>query len=538
MNLKKGLSGFLATAVLASGLIGAPSSVSAEVSDLPTNVVIGYWENWTSSDNANLTLRQVDENWDVINVSFLLTGSSGTTRPTFSPDTSLYSSDAAFISDIEYCRSRGQKVLISLGGAQGGDVKLSSTSDRDTCLASLVDCFDTYGFDGIDIDLENSCLSVTSTDTLANPTTPMQIHMEYILRQLAARYGDDFMITMAPEHPYVQGGALSWGGYYGGYLPLIDNVRDILTFIHPQYYNNPIQGYDGSWGGTDFGFAGYNAESLVGLSEMLINGFDTFKGERFEGLDPSQVAIGVPCSSGAAGSGYLAISEYQSAFATLLQKYPTFRGMMTWSINYDASQNNAFAIGMAETIAQYGQQQTIKVSSVACSATENVKEGATVTWTAQAENSTGDVTYKFDLYKDGVLVKEGNYSSSNTYTATLEYGTYKVVVTVKDSENTAEVTSAELIAEQIIPLSITKVDVSGTIVGAETKVTVTTTGGNGGNVYSIYLTKGGKVYYSLGKSYFNSATLTLPESGTYALRVYVTDCTGKRVVNASSVTVN
>lgn len=316
MNFKQGLSGILAAAVLGVGVGAMPSStVSAASNSLPANVVVGYWENWVSSENANLTLRQVDENWDVINVSFLLTGGD-TTRPKFSPDNSLYSSDSDFINDIEYCRSRGQKVVISLGGAQGGDVKLNSAADRDNCLTSLVDCFDRYGFDGIDIDLENSCLSVTASDTLTNPTSPMQIHMEYILRQLVSRYGSDFIITMAPEHPYVQGGALSWGGYYGGYLPLMNKTRDILTFVHPQYYNNPIQGYDGTWGGPNFGFSGYNANSLVKLSEMLINGFDTSKG-RFEGLDPSQVAIGVPCCADAAGSGnlpYRSISQHSPHF--------------------------------------------------------------------------------------------------------------------------------------------------------------------------------------------------------------------------------
>lgn len=536
MNFKQGLSGILAAAVLGVGVGAMPSStVSAASNSLPANVVVGYWENWVSSENANLTLRQVDENWDVINVSFLLTGGD-TTRPKFSPDNSLYSSDSDFINDIEYCRSRGQKVVISLGGAQGGDVKLNSAADRDNCLTSLVDCFDRYGFDGIDIDLENSCLSVTASDTLTNPTSPMQIHMEYILRQLVSRYGSDFIITMAPEHPYVQGGALSWGGYYGGYLPLMNKTRDILTFVHPQYYNNPIQGYDGTWGGPNFGFSGYNANSLVKLSEMLINGFDTSKG-RFEGLDPSQVAIGVPCCADAAGSGNLPISEYQSAFSTLLQKYPTFRGMMTWSINYDASQNNIFAKGMADTIAQYGQKKSLKISSVTASATGSVKQGDSVTWTAKTENATGGVTYKFDLYRDGALVKAGTYSSSNTYTATLEYGTYKVVVSAKDSEGTAEATSSEIIAERVVNLAITGVKTSGNTAGSIATVTVNTEGGNGGNVYSYYLIKGGKVYFSLGKSYSNNAALTLPESGTYSLRVYVTDSTGKRVVNSSNITV-
>jgi len=49
---------------------------------------------------------------------------------------------------------------------------------------------------------------------------------------------------MAPEHPYVQGGYVAFGSIWGAYLPIIDGLRDDLTEIHVQYYNNGSFTYD------------------------------------------------------------------------------------------------------------------------------------------------------------------------------------------------------------------------------------------------------------------------------------------------------
>ncbi len=45
-------------------------------------------------------------------------------------------------------------------------------------------------------------------------------------------------LTMAPEHPYVQGGMVAYSGIWGAYIPLINEVRDTLDLLHVQLYNN------------------------------------------------------------------------------------------------------------------------------------------------------------------------------------------------------------------------------------------------------------------------------------------------------------
>lgn len=528
-RLSKKIVAILLAVVMICAITAIPAN-AASTNPLPTNCVIGYWENWVNDETPNIKLSEVDPGWDVIIVSFLICDSTSYTG-LFDVDNSLYpgsNKDADFKADVEFCQARGQKVLISAGG-ETGRISLQSEQQRDIYLQSIINVVDKFGFDGIDIDFENSILNVSASDTLNNPTTNIQNYLNYILHELVKKYGSDFMVTMAPEHPYVQGGAVSWGGYYGGYLPLINLTRDIITFIHPQYYNNPISGYDGSWGGTDFGFSGYNVNSLVKISEMLIDGFTTAKGEQFEGLRPDQVAFGVPCTSNAAGSGYLPISDYQEALKQLLQKYPTFRGAMTWSINYDAA-NNEFVNKMNETINLYGAQKSISISSVTADKSGSVKTGTSVTWSVSTLDADGTVSYTYQLLKDGAVFASST-SAQPRYTAVLtEAGTYTLKVEVKDSASTASATWNDGITA-VAPLSISSVTV------ASGKATISTVGGDGGNTYCIYFIKDNQIVKSV--AYTSDAQIDISglASGTYDVRAYAQDISGARVGSISQATV-
>jgi chitinase len=71
------------------------------------------------------------------------------------------------------------------------------------------------------------------------------------------------------------------------------------------------------------------------------------------GLSASQVGLGLPASSSAAGSGYVSPSVVNDALDCLAAQancgsfvpsaYPDIRGVMTWSINWDASNGYNFA---------------------------------------------------------------------------------------------------------------------------------------------------------------------------------------------------
>jgi chitinase len=311
---------------------------------LPKNIVIGYWENWR--DSLTLKLRDVASSWDVVNVSFLLTDSTNY-YPVFDVATDVYpSSDRIneFKNDVKILQARGQKVVLSFGGEKGYGFNILNDTQRDVFLQRTISIIEEYGFDGFDVDIEQRILSVAEETSMSNPTKPLNKYLIYILRGLAEHFGEDFIIGMAPEHPYVQGGTITWGGWgsiYGGYLPVINNVRDILTYIHPQYYNNAI---------SYSTFSGYSANSLVKLSQMLIDGFDVVGQGHFDGLRPDQVAICVLRAG--ASNGALTIPEYSSALQQMLTKYPDFRGIAIWSINEEERQSagNPFLTAMRNVI--------------------------------------------------------------------------------------------------------------------------------------------------------------------------------------------
>jgi chitinase len=156
---------------------------------------------------------------------------------------------------------------------------------------------------------------------------------------------------MAPETFFVQLGYQfygpgPWGGQdprAGSYLPVIHALRDILTVLHVQDYNSgPIVGLDNQYhtmGGADFHIA---------MTDMLLAGFPVAGNANavFPALREDQVAFGAP-SSTSAGNGYVAPAGVQQAVTCLVKGQscggytprsgtnPGFRGLMTWSINWD-----------------------------------------------------------------------------------------------------------------------------------------------------------------------------------------------------------
>lgn len=370
---------------------------------LPEHAAIGYY--LAGNGGSNKTLREVDPRWNVINVSFIETRGNHYTPylaldlPTVYPGTEEQQKQA-FIKDIQFVQTRGQKVVISCGG-QNGVVHFDNTDQRDIFLNGTKQIIRDYGFDGFDVDFEGSSIACMNSDRIGNLVTQQSINLLYILRNLKETFGEGFIISMAPEYCYVQGGAISIGSF-GAFLPVMDACRDILTYIHPQYYN----GYNGdfTWlqpsanAGSSFSQV-YSAEGYIRLSEMLITGFVTMDKGTFQGLSPSQVAFGVPARNGA-GNGAQSPSVYAQALTALLEKYPTYRGIMTWSIGWDETGSNSFIHTIGPIIAEAnGSQQpeqnaqTPTITGQPSDQTVGIKESAPLTVTAYV--SKGTLSYQW-----------------------------------------------------------------------------------------------------------------------------------------------
>lgn len=283
---------------------------------LPKHAVTGYWQNFNNGATVQ-KLADVQSQYDIIAVAF----ADATSTPgavTFNLDSAGlggYTVDQ-FKADVRAKQAAGKKVIVSVGGERG-TVAVNDSASAANFANSVYSLMQTYGFDGVDIDLENG-LNAT--------------YMTQALRSLSSKAGASLIITMAPQTIDMQSTSNS-------YFQTALNIKDILTVVNMQYYNSgSMLGCDGkvySQGSVDF---------LTALACIQLEG----------GLAPSQVGLGLPASTRGAGSGYVAPSVVNNALDCLAKgtncgsfkpsrTYPDLRGAMTWSTNWDATAGNAWS---------------------------------------------------------------------------------------------------------------------------------------------------------------------------------------------------
>jgi len=294
---------------------------------LPAHLLMGYWQDFTNGATP-LKIASVPASYNLIAVAF----ANATATPgqvSFSLDSALSSAlggypQAQFIADIATAHSRGQKVILSVGG-QNGTVSVSDATSASNFASSVFSIIRQYGFDGVDIDLENG----------VNPT-----FMASALQQLRTDVGASLIITLAPQ-------TIDTDSTGGAYFQLALNIKSILTMINTQYYNS------GTMNGCDGGVYAEGTENfMTALACIELQG----------GLSASQVGLGLPASPSAAGGGYVSPSLVNSALDCLAARAncgsfvpssasPAIRGAMTWSINWDASNGYNFANTVAPHLA-------------------------------------------------------------------------------------------------------------------------------------------------------------------------------------------
>ncbi|MEU1099953.1 glycosyl hydrolase family 18 protein [Streptomyces tibetensis] len=283
---------------------------------LPEHAVTGYWQNFDNGATVQ-RISDVPAAYDIIAVAFAdATGTPGAVSFTLdSAGLQGYTAEQ-FKADVKAKQAAGKKVVISVGGERGS-VSVNDAASATNFANSVYSVMQTYGFDGVDIDLENG-LNAT--------------YMTQALRALSAKAGPSLVLTMAPQTIDMQSTS-------NGYFRTALNVKDILTVVNMQYYNSgSMLGCDGkvySQGSVDF---------LTALACIQLE----------NGLAPSQVGLGLPASTRGAGSGYVSPTVVNNALDCLTRAtgcgtfkpprtYPGLRGAMTWSTNWDATAGNAWS---------------------------------------------------------------------------------------------------------------------------------------------------------------------------------------------------
>jgi chitinase len=247
-----------------------------------------------------------------------------------------------FKADVAAKRAAGKIVALSLGGAEG-NITLNTDSDEASFVSSLTGILTEWGFDGIDVDLESGSGLTHGSQ--------IQTRLVSAIKKINTNVGGDMYLSMAPEHPYVQGGVVAFSSIWGAYLPIIDGLRDELDLLHVQLYNNssvPTPNTPEYANGKMYPEA--TVDSLVVSVTMLVEGFTTASKWQFKGLPASKVAFGLPSGPSSSNSPVTSNATIESAYRCITEgtscgehvpsaKYPDFRGVMTWSINWDKHDN-------------------------------------------------------------------------------------------------------------------------------------------------------------------------------------------------------
>ncbi|CND03111.1 glycosyl hydrolase family 18 protein [Yersinia pseudotuberculosis] len=282
-------------------------------------IFMGFWHNWPSyprngyefGQSTNIPLADIPKEFNVIAVAFM----KGSGIPTFRP---YIGSDEQFRTQVDKLHSEGRSVLISLGGA---DAEIALTSkDEAALVAEIKRLVDVYGFDGLDIDLEQTAISSKENSTVI-PRALKTVKDYY------AKLGQHFIISMAPEFPHLRIG--------GKFVPYIEALEGYYDFIAPQYYN---QNGDGVWVDeiTPPMTLRQNDDTrkedfLYFLTESLVLGTRTYIK-----IPADKFVMGLPTNNNAAKTGYVIDKkDVYNAFARLDAAGLSIRGLMTWSIDWD-----------------------------------------------------------------------------------------------------------------------------------------------------------------------------------------------------------
>nr|WP_159466103.1 glycosyl hydrolase family 18 protein [Scandinavium goeteborgense] len=288
------------------------------------NILVGFWldthdkkDGYKQGTQVKVPLSSVPSEYNVVTVAFM----TGEGIPTFKP---LTMDDATFRAEVGKLNERGTAVILSLGGAEN-HIQLKQ-GDARAFANEIIRLVELYGFDGLDIDLEQNAITAGSNQT----------EIPAALKLVKEKY-PKFIISMAPEFPYLKP--------HGAYAPLIKSLEGYYDFISPQYYN---QAGDGIWdpsiptscnGGTPNcitqGDDVQKADFLYYLSDSLIHGT-----RGYIKIPANKLVIGLPSNPDAAANGYVRNEiDVRTALNRLAAQDTPIKGLMTWSINWEAGRD-------------------------------------------------------------------------------------------------------------------------------------------------------------------------------------------------------
>ena len=195
-------------------------------------LIVGYWENYV--DKNPIKLSEISDLYDIINITFARNSELNDGTVTFELNEYLCKnisySKKEFIEDIKRLQNKGKKVLVAIGGEQGGSFKITNDHEVNNFVRSLTNIVDEYNFDGIDIDIETGNLEIE--------------YMEKATKIFWKKYNGEKMITLNSSLTDMKSADVNEGKDNFWYKFAVD-MKDKLAIVSSRYYNSGTQsGYD------------------------------------------------------------------------------------------------------------------------------------------------------------------------------------------------------------------------------------------------------------------------------------------------------
>jgi chitinase len=264
------------------------------VNAIPKPMLATYWTTWSGP----VPISSIPD----YNTVMLAFATSGDTVGSVAFEQNR-ESRITFMSDIQSVRSNGHAVLLAVGGA-GSYFPLASTSEANNFIASVESIMEnvTGPIDGIDWDIEGGTLYPTQ--------------MIYIAEALQTKYSG-FQFTFPPA---------PWNSTQ---MTVANQLckSSALDVCSPQFY----------------GLTGLTTDEQKisnAVSRMEDNWIPSMGG------DASKTGLGFGLSPRSAAET-MTLSDMLTVRRTLVQKYPSLRGVFSWEVSCDRNNNYQFAANMA-----------------------------------------------------------------------------------------------------------------------------------------------------------------------------------------------
>jgi len=255
---------------------------------LPSKVSGVYWTRW----NSGIRLTSVPSSYNLIYLfAAAKSGSEG--------NVSWGMNDIA--NDIKTCRGRGQKIIMSCGGA-GNGINFASRTES----TRFVDAIERINYE-LGGTLTNPQLDGVDFNTFEADATPNAPEYLWIAYELRRRFGSSFAITSPPA---------PWSDRDKQFCKAMMN-GGAMDYAAPQYYDGP--------GLSDPAYIVANVKEWI---------------RDVAGGDASKIVVGFGMENLA---NYSTIDQIKSAWNQIESAYPNIRGAFLWQHKTDSDRGWAFA---------------------------------------------------------------------------------------------------------------------------------------------------------------------------------------------------